>query len=104
MIFFGPHYFTLDVCYIVVFYVLFYLVTDFLVFVQKIDPLDFSDAESFALRLSLINKNDSYIESAIIGSNHSFVVVSYNKFIFLIHLIPYFYLTFLDKNDFVDVV
>lgn len=75
-----------------------------MVLVQKLDPLAFSNAVALAQRFSFIAKDDSHIESAIVRSDHGFVLVSQYIFPLLIHYVPDLHDTFGDKNDFVDFV
>lgn len=101
---FFPVDFIFNICYIVKCHVLFDEVADFLVLIQKLYPVAFSHAHTLAQGFSSIAKDDSHVESAIICSNHGFVLISNDIFPLLVQLVPYLYDTFLDEKDFVNVV
>ena len=106
MLFLAVQNFVLNVCKVVIFYILFQDLADVgeLILVNKLNPVGASDAVTFALRVGLVAEDSSLIEGAVECSYNSALSVSDHILLLLIDLISNVALSSLDENNFVDLV
>ena len=94
----------LDIFKIIRFDIFTNFITNLFIVIKNSNPALFSDAEAFAVRTGSITEYCSYVEGTIVGANESFVDIANYKFFLFINFKSDFNLSFLHKNNLVDVI